>query len=223
MATVDNELIDLAKQSSEISGVPWEWILAQWQHETGNFTNWGSRVANNYGGMKQFKPNPIGIDARSPEGDNYQIFDSPNDYADYFGRYLKKYYPDAVNASNVDDYATALGEGGYYSTANNGIRNYTNRLQEIVKELGGGLNNLNLPSISSIKAGNSQPNSNPNSIVNGVTNKLDSVKNFFTSGIPDFVIRVLYSLVGLLLFLTGVFLLFKENTMVLKEGGKKSE
>jgi len=107
---------ELALQVSQETGVPADIIQGQWSLETGNFSNWGATQANNFGGMKKFKEQPAWFsgDAQSPEGDDYQVFESPQEYASYYASYLKKYYPDAISARTPEDFAAALYHGGYY-------------------------------------------------------------------------------------------------------------
>ena len=41
-------------------------------------------------------------------------FDSPDDYASYFGRYIRKYFPTAAKAGTMEEYAYALKYGEPY-------------------------------------------------------------------------------------------------------------
>lgn len=138
----DGEVIILTKQelaqiSAEISGIPAEWILAQWKHETGNFTNWGATEAHNFAGLKKFRDNQpdwFDGDATSPEGDEYQVFENDEDFAQYFGRYLKMYEPDGLlESKTIREYAESLRRGGYYGdmpgmTGEESVDNYVEGL-----------------------------------------------------------------------------------------------
>ena len=127
-------IFGLAQGVSQKTGLPAEWIYAQWQHETGDVSNWGATTANNFGGIKQFKENPEGIDASSPEGDNYQIFSSPEEYADYFAKYISLYKEDGVfEAKNVHEYATALKKGGYFGAD---VQEYTDGMMSFMNQKG---------------------------------------------------------------------------------------
>jgi hypothetical protein len=107
---------ELAQQVSTETGIPADIIHGQWAFESGGFSNWGSTHANNFGGLKKFQDQPDWFtgDAKSPEGDDYQVFDSPQAYASYYSKYLTKYYPEALTAKNPEDFARALRNGGYY-------------------------------------------------------------------------------------------------------------
>ena len=112
-----NELMmKCARRTSEICGVPAEWIYAQWAHESTNVTPGDpdqgkpfcsdlAREQNNFGGLTQVEEN----DTPQPDGRFYYMkFASPEEYADYFGRYIKKYFPTAAAAQTLADYARAL-------------------------------------------------------------------------------------------------------------------
>lgn len=108
---INERIYDMAKLSSAICGVPAEWIYAQWYHETGGFTSELYRDYNNFGGLTQEEEN----DAPQPDGNYYYMkFDSPEDYASYFGRYIKKYFPTAARATTMEDYAYSLKYGEPY-------------------------------------------------------------------------------------------------------------
>ena len=100
--------LDCAKIASDISGVDQEILFAQWSHETAGFTSELCVTYNNLGGLTQEKKN----DLPQPDGRYYYMkFDSPEDYATYFGKYLG-YYPG--DKSTIEKYATVLKEGGYF-------------------------------------------------------------------------------------------------------------
>ena len=143
---VQDRYWECAKISAQISGIPAEWIYAQWKHESGNFTNWGTTAANNLGGLKKFRDQPEWFDgdATSPEGDDYQVFDSPEAYALYFGRYLLMYREDGIcEATTTRQYAEALRHGGYYGdmpgmTGEESVDNYAVGLDNAMQEAFGG-------------------------------------------------------------------------------------
>lgn len=113
-----NQYMELAKQVSAKTGIPADIIYGQWYHETGGFSNWGTKSANNFGGMKQFRDQPAWFkgDAKSPEGDNYQVFESPQAYADYYAQYINKYIPELKNAKTPEEVAATLKKAGYYTS-----------------------------------------------------------------------------------------------------------
>ena len=134
--------LKLAEISSKISDIDAKIILSQWIHESNNFTNWGATVANNYAGIKQFRDQPEWFtgDAESPEGDNYQVFNSPEEFAVYFGRYLRMYREDGIyDDLSIEGYARALRHGGYYGdmpgmNEEESIQNYINGLKSAYRE-----------------------------------------------------------------------------------------
>lgn len=126
-----------AKEAAEKKGltnIDSRWLYCQWAHETGYFTNWGATVGNNFGGLKQFKDQPEWFtgDATSSEDDPYQVFDSPEEYASYFGRYLGYYIENGIDkATTIEEYVTALKEGNYFG---DGLETYITRCEEIWEE-----------------------------------------------------------------------------------------
>lgn len=115
---MNGEYYKLAKKVAEFTGLDANLIYAQWAHETNGFTSTVCTTINNFGGLKQFREQPAGITEEqtiSSEGDAYQAFDSPYDYALYFKRYILLYTENGIlNADTVEKYATALKDGGYY-------------------------------------------------------------------------------------------------------------
>lgn len=102
------------------------YVYAQWQHETGNFTSRLAIENNNFGGITQKEPN--GEENRLPGTDLYfKIFDSPEDYAEYCGHYLAKFADTGIGeATNLDEYLTALYNGHYFTPKDNKDNAYFN-------------------------------------------------------------------------------------------------
>lgn len=102
------------------------YVYAQWQHETGNFTSRLAVENNNFGGITQKEPN--GEENRLPGTDLYfKIFDSPEDYAEYCGHYLAKFADTGIGeATNLDEYLTALYNGHYFTPEDNKDNAYFN-------------------------------------------------------------------------------------------------
>jgi hypothetical protein len=121
----------LAKLSAEIAGAPIlpEWIYCQWEHETGGFSSRLMRENHNLGGVCQTQPN----DSPQPDGNQYYMnFDTYEDYARYFGKYLRYYRGDGIyEATNLAEYCAALKRGGYFGDA---LENYVARTAEIYAE-----------------------------------------------------------------------------------------
>lgn len=108
------------------------WIYAQWQHETGNFTSQLTTENNNFGGITQEEPN--GEENRL-KGTNlyFKSFDSPEDYAEYCGHYLAKFADTGIGeATNVDEYLTALYNGHYFTPEDNKDNAYFNGVHSLL-------------------------------------------------------------------------------------------
>lgn len=101
-----------------------DWIYAQWRYESGDFTSRMNEENNNPGGLTQVEPN--GEENRMTNSNLYaKVFDTPEEYADYFGRYLAKYAENGIgNATTVDEYLQALQQGGYFTPADNSDDKY---------------------------------------------------------------------------------------------------
>ena len=80
-------------------------VFAQWAHETGNFTNRGARSLNNL----------AGINVPGGNGEDYKSYGSISEFAQDYASLIKRRYSGALGAGNVDDYATALKNGGYFT------------------------------------------------------------------------------------------------------------
>ena len=88
------------------------YIYAQWAHETGGFASDLCLQYNNLAGLTQESPNST----PQPDGNMYYMqFDSPEEFATYFGRYLRYYAENGIyGVQTVDDYVYALHDGGYF-------------------------------------------------------------------------------------------------------------
>jgi hypothetical protein len=121
----------LAKRSAEIVGEPIraEWIYCQWSHETAGFTSELCVDYNNFGGITTSTPN----DLPQPDGSMwYRKFESPEDYAEYFGRYLRLYEEDGIyNSTDISSYAAALKHGGYFGDT---LENYITGMTAVYQE-----------------------------------------------------------------------------------------
>ncbi|HWR41833.1 hypothetical protein [Sporomusa sp.] len=59
-------------------------------------------------------------------------FDSYEDYAEYFGKYLKYYEENGIyNSTCIDDYIVALKNGGYFGDS---LENYLASVKQIYAE-----------------------------------------------------------------------------------------
>lgn len=115
---------DVANADLGTNNIDPHWIYAQWQHESANFTSRMATENNNFGGVTQVEPN--GEENRMTNSNLYaMMFDSPEDYADYFGHYLAKYAENGIGeASNVDEYLASLQNGGYFTSDDNSGGHY---------------------------------------------------------------------------------------------------
>ena len=106
----------LAERSSKIANIPADWIYKQWAHETGNFTSELCVDYNNFGGLTTTNPDDTELKLKQPDGSLwYKTFDSPESYADYFGKYLTRYEEYGIyKATDIRGYAQALSDGGYF-------------------------------------------------------------------------------------------------------------
>lgn len=112
----------MAQSVAAKTGIPAELIYGQLYHESGGFNSQLARENNNFGGLTQVEFN--GEDNKQPDGSNYYMkFDSPEKFADYYAKYLKKYAEDGIlEAKTPEEYAAALKRGGYYTDS---VENYT--------------------------------------------------------------------------------------------------
>jgi hypothetical protein len=198
------DIDSLAQTASNIAGIPAEWIKAQWQHETGNFTS--DLVAdNNFGGLKD-------------KFGNYLTFPTPEAFAEYFGRYLTLYKPDGIyNAVTVDQYVGALKNGGYFTD------NYDNYVSGVKRFLNNPQSSSDIPNTITARNGTwwEKLSARINSPLDfekkiGDTTKeqsyLDQTKELLTKGLK----AVGYVVTGLVLIVFGVYLLGKDNTVIMK-------
>lgn len=116
---IDNYFYSLAEKSAEIANgyteeepIKPEWIYCQFYHETAGFSSELCTTYHNLGGITQDTPN--GLD--QPDGSLwYRVFDSYEDYAEYFGKYLHYYEEDGIyEANTLEEYVEALKSGGYF-------------------------------------------------------------------------------------------------------------
>lgn len=121
-----------AAADEEITKIDPRWIYAQWVHESNNFTSQLAAENHNLGGLTQEEAN----DSPQPDGSCYYInFVSYEDYADYFGHYLRYFVDGGIDqATNLTEYITALKNspsGAYFGDS---LENYLSDCQEIYAE-----------------------------------------------------------------------------------------
>jgi hypothetical protein len=119
-----------AERVSKITGIPADIIFAQWEHETGNFTNRGARDLNNL----------AGVNVPGGKGQDYRKFNSLDEFGDYYAYLMRPTgnFPDASKAKTAADFAAALkhGKGGveYYSGPQDA---YTKDMQQYLNGIRG--------------------------------------------------------------------------------------
>jgi hypothetical protein len=195
----------LAQRASAIAQLPAEWIEAQWRHETGDFTS--ELVAdNNFGGMKDY-------------WGNYKTFSSPEVFADEFGQYLTLYREDGIyDAVTVDQYVSALKNGGYFTD------NYDNYVNGVKRFLSAQSDTTYIPGTQNLKNPTwfqklaSRINS-PLSFEKTIPESQKQQQGWIDQG-KELLIKgtkaIGLVLVGLVLTVFGVYLLQKDNTVIMK-------
>ena len=123
---VREEYWQAAQIASDICGVPAEWIYSQWYHETAGWNSELCKDYNNLGGLTQEEEN----DLPQPDGSYYYMkFQSIESYARYFGKYIKKWFPHAAQATSMQDYAYQLKYGEEYVYYGASLEEYTSGME----------------------------------------------------------------------------------------------
>jgi Mannosyl-glycoprotein endo-beta-N-acetylglucosaminidase len=91
----------LAQQVSKQTGIPADLIYAQWQHETGGFTNRGATQLNNL----------AGINVPGGKGQDYQKFDSLQAFANYYSDQIHRNFSGALGTTDVNSFVAGLHNG----------------------------------------------------------------------------------------------------------------
>jgi|GEM_PF-3585329 len=200
------DVVALGQRAAVIAGLPAEWIVAQWRHETGDFTS--ELVAdNNFGGLKD-------------KFGNYMTFPTPEAFADYFGGYLTLYRPDGIyNSSTVDEYVRSLRNGGYFTDS---YENYVNGVKRFLNQSVS--QDYTTPNTVTVKDGTwleklksriNSPLSFEKTIPDSIKQQeglLNQAKESLTKGLKATGMVV----VGIALLVLGIFLLSKDNTVIMK-------
>lgn len=132
------QLAGIAVESAKAIGltnIKQEWVYAQFMHESAGMTSKLAIENKNLGGLTQEEDN--GEENRQPDGNYwYKNFDSYEEYANYFGRYLQ-YFQDGSgvqNATTKNEYILALKDspsGAYFgATLDEYIQGTDSWLQE---------------------------------------------------------------------------------------------
>ena len=122
---------EAAQVAAGISGAKAELVYCQFYHETAGFTSELCTEYHNLAGVTQTKPNDLG----QPDGSLwYRKFESDDDFARYFGKFIRL-FDGAVEATTIEEYATALKNEGYYGDT---LENYIDGMQSAYDKAFGG-------------------------------------------------------------------------------------
>lgn len=124
----------IADKIQQKYGINARLIFGQMLVETGDGNSPLAREAHNYGGLTQEEPTPY---PQPPEDGNlyYKVFASDDDYADFKGAYLTKYYPGIAQAQTPEEMAEILGKEHYFYPASNSGKT----LEQAIVEYGAGI------------------------------------------------------------------------------------
>lgn len=196
----------LAQQAAAVIGVPWEWVYAQWQHETANFSDYWFLKDNNFGNIKGLSSDP------RTGANGFLSFSTPEEGASYYAQYVSKYYPGANAATTADEYLNNLYSGGYFTVDDNANNAYFAAVNNYIAQLTGGKG-----------ATNATPAAAPvtdtgliETLKKGFSSVATAPANMLTA-ITDFGTKTVKIVVGLVLFVFGVYLLFKDNILVMQK------
>lgn len=107
------EMLPWAKKAQDLTGLPYDYIVAQWGWETGWGTNRGSKTLNNHAGIKYSKYAPAGT---VPDGSalNYAKYNSLDTFIKDYARVMNlSYYKEIKSARNDTDRIKALNKSPY--------------------------------------------------------------------------------------------------------------
>lgn len=94
-----------AERVSKMTGIPANIIYAQWEQETGKFSNRGAKELNNL----------AGVNVPGGKGQDYRKFKSLDEFGDYYAHMMRPdgFYPGASSATTPEAFAAALKHGKY--------------------------------------------------------------------------------------------------------------
>jgi hypothetical protein len=147
-----------AQRVSRMTGIPADIVYAQWQHETGGFTNRGARDLNNL----------AGINVPGGKGEDYQKFGSLDEFGDRWAYLMRSggRYDAARSAKTPEAFAAALKAGGYYSGKES---DYANDMRRYMGGISGASGSL-------AAAGSSPAGPGASSSDSSVTNHVGEIK-----------------------------------------------
>jgi len=232
-------LQQLAQKVAAKINVPWQWVYAQWQHETGNFSS--DLMVNGWKNLGGLTTTPNDPNAVFYNGLRFKTFTSLEDYANFNGWYLQQ-YGDFSGAKNVNDYLKILQDGGYFTQSDNADNAYYNAVNAWLATLTG-VDPYNEPDITSAgmttqQDAAAQTATNQGDNTQGITTggvipsqaqlQAQSEQGFFASitnflnNFSKMIPRFGYVFVGLLICIGGLFVYANDKTttvnVITKEG-----
>jgi hypothetical protein len=116
MNGVNEYFKNLARQAGTLLSLPWQWIYAQWGHETGGFTSYLAKTQHNYAGLT------------NTAGD-YRAYASDQDFVNSYANDFLAKMPAATSATSLEGFASGLRQEGYYTDS---VSNYLAGLQRFL-------------------------------------------------------------------------------------------
>lgn len=142
----------LAVTVSSQTGIPADWIFAQWAHETDFFRSRAFREQNNLAGMR--------------EGLTYRSFGNMDESAEYFAKLLMSpRYRSAREANSMEGYAYGLKQGGYYEDT---YANYSRGMNRWEPRYAGGTTVIDVGGVHV-----NQPGASAEEVANHVVRRID--------------------------------------------------
>lgn len=209
-----NSVYPYAIKAGELLKINPAYVVAHWSHETGYGENTGFKN-NNLSGIFAYPGSPYGINGKQYE--NLDTF--VNDYVNVLSN---KRYEGITKASDVNQFALALKNGGYATDVNYAYKttwgeainllgintDKTKKFNDIKNSLGEQTLDNVIDTIKDITG--------VNGAIEGVNNTIGNVKNSITMGLVYTVV-----IVFALFFLYGSFLKNSEAEKTIINVGKK--
>lgn len=143
------QMLPWAKKAEQATGLPYDFIVAQWGWETGWGTNRGSKTLNNHAGIKYSKYAPAG----TVKDGMYAKYPNMDTYIKDYTRVMNLSYYTAIKSARTDkDRVVALNVSPW-SESDYDINTMLSA-QKIARELGGG---VAIPSSPSSPSSSSSP------------------------------------------------------------------
>lgn len=132
------KVLPYAKSVEQQIGIPAEWVVAQWSHETGYGGNTGSKY-NNLAGIYAYEGSPYGTSGKQ--------YNSLEDFTkDYIKVITNDRYKNIFNANTPQEFADSLQKGGYATDKNYSKANTWVEASNIAREFSGlGIKPIDIP------------------------------------------------------------------------------